>query len=67
MAALADAVAVPAARDGLVMSETPLKPEHERRLGSRLIAMFIDAGFLIQWPFAWTDKGTKARKETFNA
>lgn len=49
------------------MSETPLKPEHERRLGSRLIAMFIDAGFLIQWPFAWTDKGTKARKGVSNA
>ncbi|ANL02655.1 hypothetical protein EVC10_044 [Rhizobium phage RHph_Y25] len=49
------------------MSEVPLRPEHERALGAYLIALFIDAGFLRQWPWAWTEQGMKARKETFNA
>jgi hypothetical protein len=49
------------------MSEQQLLPKHEQKLGAYLIALFIDADFLRQWPLAWTDKGLKARKETFNA
>lgn len=38
---------------------------HERRLGPRLIALFIDAGFMRSWPLEWTPAGLKARKDTF--
>lgn len=38
---------------------------HESKLGPRLIALFIDAGFISAWPLEWTPAGLKARKETF--
>jgi hypothetical protein len=43
-----------------------VSPQHEKRLGPRLLALFIDAGFIIGWPLEWTPAGMKARKETFN-